>query len=45
MRLTIGRRNRQNAKRFTIACAEVIEFSEDIRTLFLPVETLIAAFG
>lgn len=35
----------ENAKRFYMACAEFIEFPEDSRTLFLPVETLIAAYG
>jgi len=34
-----------NAKRFYMACAEFIEYPADSRTLFLPIETLIAAFG
>ena len=35
----------ENAKRFYMACAEFIEYPDDSRTLFLPVETLVAAFG
>ena len=35
----------ENAKRFYIACAEFIEYPADSRTLFLPIETVIAAFG
>lgn len=33
------------AKAFYRACAEFIEYPEDSRTLFLPIETVIAAFG
>jgi GNAT superfamily N-acetyltransferase len=33
------------AKRFYIACAEFIEYPADSHTLFLPIETVIAAFG
>jgi GNAT superfamily N-acetyltransferase len=33
------------AKRFYISCAEFIEYPEDSRTLFLPIETVVAAFG
>lgn len=33
------------AKRFYLACAEFIEYPADSRTLFLPIETAIAAFG
>lgn len=33
------------AKRFYLSCAEFIEYPEDSRTLFLPIETVIAAFG
>jgi GNAT superfamily N-acetyltransferase len=33
------------AKRFYMKCAEFIEYPEDSRTLFLPIETVIAAFG
>jgi hypothetical protein len=33
------------AKRFYMRCAEFIEYPEDSRTLFLPVETVVAAFG
>jgi predicted N-acetyltransferase YhbS len=33
------------AKRFYMACAEFIEYPADSRTLFLPIETVIAAFG
>jgi GNAT superfamily N-acetyltransferase len=33
------------AKRFYIRCAEFIEYPEDSRTLFLPVETIVAAFS
>ena len=32
------------AKRFYMACAEFIEYPADSRTLFLPIETVIAAF-
>ena len=34
-----------DAKRFYMACAEFIEYPADSRTLFLPIETVIAAFG
>lgn len=34
-----------NAKRFYMACAEFIEYPADSRTLFLPIETVVAAFG
>lgn len=34
-----------SAKRFYMACAEFIEFPADSRTLFLPIETVVAAFG
>ena len=33
------------AKRFYLNCAEFIEYPEDSRTLFLPMETVVAAFG
>ncbi|MFO0993246.1 MAG: GNAT family N-acetyltransferase [Hyphomicrobiales bacterium] len=33
------------AKRFYLRCAEFIEYPEDSRTLFLPIETVIAGFG
>lgn len=33
------------AKRFYLRCAEFIEYPEDSRTLFLPIETAIAAFS
>lgn len=33
------------AKRFYTRCAEFIEYPEDSRTLFLPIETVVAAFG
>jgi GNAT superfamily N-acetyltransferase len=32
------------AKRFYLRCAEFIEFPEDSRALFLPIDTLVAAF-
>lgn len=35
----------ENAKRFYLACAEFIEFPADTRTLFLPIETVLAAFS
>lgn len=35
----------EDAKRFYLACAEFIEYPADSRTLFLPIETVIAAFG
>jgi hypothetical protein len=36
----------EDARRlFYMACAEFFEFPEHSRTLFLPVETLIAAYG
>lgn len=34
----------ENAKRFYLACAEFVEYPEDSRMLFLPIETVIAAF-
>lgn len=33
------------AKRFYLKCAEFIEYPADSRTLFLPIETLVAAIG
>jgi GNAT superfamily N-acetyltransferase len=33
------------AKRFYLACAEFIEYPADSRTLLLPIESVIAAFG
>jgi GNAT superfamily N-acetyltransferase len=33
------------AKRFYMACAEFIEYPADSRTSFLPIETVVAAFG
>jgi GNAT superfamily N-acetyltransferase len=36
---------KENAKRFYMACAEFIEYPAESRTLFLPIETVIAAFG
>lgn len=33
------------AKQFYLACAEFIEYPADSRTLFLPIETVIAAFS
>ena len=33
------------ARRFYMACAEFIEYPSDSRILFLPIETLVAAFG
>ena len=33
------------AKRFYLRCAEFIEYPEDSRTLFLPIETVVAAFS
>ncbi|MES2442907.1 MAG: GNAT family N-acetyltransferase [Pseudomonadota bacterium] len=35
----------ENARRFYLACAEFVEYPADSRTLFLPIETVIAAFG
>ncbi|MGR4865086.1 GNAT family N-acetyltransferase [Caulobacter sp. LARHSG274] len=34
-----------NARRFYLACAEFIEYPADSRTLFLPIETVVGAFG
>lgn len=33
------------AKSFYLACAEFVEYPEDSRTLFLPIETVVAAFS
>ncbi len=33
------------SRRFYLRCAEFIEYPEDSRTLFLPIETIVAAFG
>jgi hypothetical protein len=33
------------ARRFYLACADFIEYPADSRTLFLPIETVVAAFG
>lgn len=35
----------ERAKRFYLACAEFIEYPDDSLMLFLPIETVIAAFG
>ena len=35
----------EEAKRFYLACAEFAEFPADSRTLFLPMETVVAGFG
>jgi len=33
------------ARRFDLRCAEFIEYPEDSRALFLPIETVVASFG
>ena len=33
------------ARRFYLRCAEFIEYPEYSRALFLPIETVVAAFG
>ena len=33
------------ARRFYLRCAEFIEYPQDSRTTFLPIETVLAAFG
>ncbi|MGN6268951.1 MAG: GNAT family N-acetyltransferase [Sphingomonas sp.] len=33
------------AKQFYLRCAEFVEYPADSRTLFLPIETVVAAFG
>jgi hypothetical protein len=38
-------RKDERAKRFYISCVEFIEYPADSRSLFLPIETVIAAFG
>jgi ribosomal protein S18 acetylase RimI-like enzyme len=35
----------ENAKRFYMACAEFLEYPAESRTLYLPIETVIAAFS
>lgn len=35
----------EEAKRFYLACAEFIEYPADSRILFLPIETVVAAFS
>lgn len=35
----------EDAKRFYLRCAEFIEYPAESRTLFLPIETVVAAFG
>jgi GNAT superfamily N-acetyltransferase len=35
----------EEAKRFYLSCAEFIEYPADSRTLFLPIETVVAGFG
>ena len=35
----------ESARRFYRRCAEFIEYPPDSRTLFLPIETVVAAFG
>ena len=34
-----------NARRFYMACAEFLEYPAESRTLFLPIETIVTAFG
>jgi hypothetical protein len=34
----------ERAKRFYLGCAEFIEYPADSRILFLPIETVVAAF-
>ena len=34
-----------NARRFYMRCAEFIEYPADSRTMFLPIETVVAAFS
>ena len=36
---------KEEARRFYMACAEFLEYPDDSRMLFLPMETVIAAFG
>jgi GNAT superfamily N-acetyltransferase len=35
----------ERAKRFYMACAEFVEYPADSRTLFLPIETMVAGMG
>jgi GNAT superfamily N-acetyltransferase len=35
----------ERAKRFYMACAEFVEYPADSRTLFLPIETVVAGMG
>jgi GNAT superfamily N-acetyltransferase len=35
----------EDAKRFYLACAEFVEYPADSRMLFLPIETVVAAFS
>ena len=35
----------ERARRFYMTCAEFVEYPADSRTLFLPIETVVAAFG
>jgi predicted GNAT family N-acyltransferase len=35
----------ENAKKFYLACAEFVEHPVDSRTLYLPIETIVAAFS
>ena len=35
----------EKAKRFYLACAKFVEYPNDSRTLFLPIDRVIAAFG
>lgn len=35
----------ERAKRFYLACAEFIEYPAETRTLYLPIDTVVAAFG
>ena len=35
----------ESAKRFYLTCAEFIEYPADSRTLFLPIETVVASFS
>jgi hypothetical protein len=46
-RLTVGYRFRDSlrAKRFYLACAEFIEYPAHSCTMFLPIETVVEAFG
>jgi GNAT superfamily N-acetyltransferase len=45
IRAVLVQAKNDDARRFYLTCAEFIEYPEESRTLFLPIETVVATFG